>query len=271
METIFPQNPGVSGMFLIGWHKSSGGNITRTGTAIVKRGYTIAPNANPALGTLTPASSPAEIYLQDQPVPTQKDADGNVIITFESDLASHKPYGDLIFLPTAANQAEQVKVNGVVWLQRPVSVIGSQAFAWERKDGSPRLDESGIPANPNERPLPVAFNNSFFNGYRRACRAAVSAVGPPYLSAQRQITLVRSGLSDYGFTLGAETVAGTIYLFSGTGKDLESRWQPHALAFNIDTLVVEPDQNRCSVVWRGVWEFDDFTNDNYRKLVVTMN
>jgi hypothetical protein len=258
-------------MFLIGWHKSPGGLITRTGTAIAKRAYTIQPNANPAVGKLTPASAPAEIYLQDQPVPPQKDVDGNVMITFESDLVADKPHADLIFLPSLPNQAEEVQVNGTTWLRRPATVTGPMAFGWERKDRAPRLDESGIQAHPNERPLPAVFNNRFYNGYRRACRESVSVAGPPYLSKGSNIRLVRSGLSDYGFTLGSETVAGTIYRFSGIGKDLEARWQPRTLDFHLDTLEVEPDQNRCTVVWRGVWEFNDILEANYRKLVVTMN
>ena len=40
------------------------------------------------------------------------------------------------------------------------------------------------------------------------------------------------------------------------------------VAVNLDTLVIEPDEDRCYVVWRGVWQYDEFPEDTYRRLVV---
>jgi len=46
-------------------------------------------------------------------------------------------------------------------------------------------------------------------------------------------------------------------------------WPSQPITMNIDTLLVEPDKNRCGVVWRGVWAFDSHAEGHYRRLLVT--
>jgi hypothetical protein len=40
---------------------------------------------------------------------------------------------------------------------------------------------------------------------------------------------------------------------------------------NLDTLVVEPESNRCYAVWRGVWDFEEVPVEAYRRLIVEVS
>jgi hypothetical protein len=58
-------------------------------------------------------------------------------------------------------------------------------------------------------------------------------------------------------------------LYSGHGPDKERYWcVERPIDFRLDTLVVTPSQNSAYVVWRGVWDYEQFPANNYRKLDV---
>src|SRR5215208_3392568 len=68
METMFPADDGIAGLFFIGWHRSPSGAITRTGTVVVKRSYDVAPDgADPANGSVSPAAEAQPVFMLDQP------------------------------------------------------------------------------------------------------------------------------------------------------------------------------------------------------------
>lgn len=201
-------------------------------------------------------------------------------LRYEHDLASFKPEGDVIVLGFTDFVGDNVvKANAVPWLSH---VIASNTprkkalFGWEprvgsdRGVGSDREDEAGTFDPPPSDTLPDDFNNRFYNGYRRTnVGEAITANSPfPYLPAGAQIEIERVAGSDYRFSLRGDTAAATYYYYNGTGTDDESNWQSEPVTMNLDTLVIEPEANRCYVVWRGVWPFDEQGEDAYRRLVV---
>lgn len=401
METIFPNGTGFQGLFFAGWHRSPAGQITRTGTVVVKRTYDIQASLDPAAGRLTPSEAPLPVFMLDQPeglvvnpdfesgidgwtaapgvTVAQGEGDGNhflvvggaangrvaqtidlgaplrgrdfvlsfkaradaatsvagvrleaggqticeaggpltaqwqpldepgiwpntvgassltvvlrgaadagrqvhyddVTLThigYEHDMAADKPAGDVIVLPGENRLPQEVQVNGTPWQRRPAGEPGLlRVFGWERRDTGPREANGAFPANdsayPLPRPLPDGFANLYYNGYRRGPRLEVSAQAPGFLPAAAQVRLVRSGSADYAFHLAGEILEASYFHYSGTGADLEARWQAQAVAMNLDTLVIEPDNDRCYAVWRGVWELDERPEDSYRRLVVTV-
>jgi hypothetical protein len=400
METIFPTDTGYQGLFFVGWHRSAAGQITRTGTVVLKRTYDVQPDEDPAVGTLTPAGEALPVFMLDQPealvtnpdfeagidgwsaaagvtlsheaegdenhflavagtpsgrvtqtidigsplrgrdfvlsfkakadaatsiAGVQLEAGGQTIcqadgavttswqdfdaqgvwpnnagatrltlvlraasdagrrvhydditlthICYEHDMAADKPAGDLIVLPSQDRLPQEVRVNGAPWQRRPAADPSRlRVFGWEPRETGPREANGAFPSSdsayPLPQPLPDAFANLYYNGYRRAPRAEVSAQPPGFIPAGADVRIVRSGSVDYAFHLPNEAVTAAYFYYSGGGLDEETRWQSRAVAMNLDTVVVEPDDDRCYAVWRGVWEFDERPEDSYRRLVV---
>jgi len=215
-------------------------------------------------------------------------------LRYESDLAPFKPEGDVVVLDFADQAGlNQVYVNGSVWMGRTVSINGDgrdkALFGWASRseDGvnSRKSDAGTFSADPNayppewpvvdpvRDPLPPGppasgrFNNRFYNGYRRDSQQLPDL---PYLLPAAQVLIQRQGPSnDYGFTLGGETVTAQARYYRGYGPDDERYWRSENVPMHADTLVVEPEKNRCYVVWRGVWDFDAYPEDVYRQLVVS--
>jgi hypothetical protein len=209
------------------------------------------------------------------------------LIRYEHDLAPFKPEGDLItldFIDVAGLCSLQV--NNSLRLRRTVAPGLFELFGWaSRSEDDPtvsvsRADQAGTfsddpdayppewpPSIPLKDPLPNDFDNRFYNGYDRA---ALQPATLPYLNTADFVHIIRPGSgNDYSFTLGDETIAAHYEVYSGIGPDKQNRWQKHSISMNLDTLVIEPEHNRCYAVWRGVWPFDNHAEDAYRRLVVT--
>jgi hypothetical protein len=199
----------------------------------------------------------------------------------EHDLAPYKKESDIFVLEYAATSGV-VRVNGAVWLQ-DLSMSSDQKalFGWEPRVDSVREGEAGtfstdandyppewpVPAGePGKDPLPPNFDNAFYNGYRRGAHIAHT---PSYLTSTDLIEIERNGSIDYAFRLYGETIAATCRYYGGSGPDLETRWKRLDVPMRLDTLVIEPELDRCAAVWRGVWDYDSVAEDAYRRLTVT--
>ena len=229
--------------------------------------------------------------------------DPNPTVHYENDLAAFKPEGDVIVLGfTDVAGLCRVKVDGVTWLQRNVEFNGAREksmFGWEPRIA--RINENedlrhlrqikmgkystepsdyplewpftdpardplpGGPGDPRVDPEHPPFENIFCNGYfRTASRLSIM----PYLPASAQILIERDNGSDCGFKLPGDTLSANCYNYKGTGPDKENNWQSRSVTMNLDTLVIEPERNRCYIVWRGVWPFDEHYEGDYRRLEV---
>ncbi len=255
-------------MFVAGWHKSSAGAITRTGTIVVKRGYNILQATSPGIGTLVPVTNPVPVFLQDE-------AETNASlgkVKYEHDLAAEKSGADVVILPRVSALLEEVQIGSAPMFKRPPFDLTPWVFGWEPRDSSARKADGQFPesasAYPMPEALPAGFSNRYFSGYRRTARALVSPSVPPYLEPATLVRLIRSGAADYGFRLGSEHFRAAYRYYSGIGLDNVTRWQSVDVPMRLDTLVVEPDENWCYAVWRGVWELDERPESDYRQLTV---
>lgn len=287
METIFPTDTGFEGFFVVGFRKypDGSGQTQRTGTVILKRTYDI----DPVSGTLVPCAEPLPVFTQDVQFEESDNLteDDVTALRYEHDLAPCKPEGDVIVLGFAGIEGTNlVRVNSDIWLQRDVSLNGDgrdkALFGWEPRVDSDREDLAGSfsedpddyppewpVTQPGRDPLPGDFQNVFYNGYLRSA-AQAAAIPFPHLPADAQISIERgdTDVDLYGFTLANEVVTARYFYYSGTGLDRENRWQGRDVTVNLDTLVIEPEEDRCYAVWRGVWDFDEHSEDAYRRLVV---
>lgn len=196
-------------------------------------------------------------------------------LRYESDLMPYKPEGDVVVLDYADRAGlNRVRVDGAHWLARMMTANGSgrdkALFGWEARSVEPRKSEAAFPpedsAYPLSQALPEDFDNRFYNGY---LRNHLQLAALPYFAPAAAVEVERDGGVDYAFRLNGETVTAAYFTYSGIGPDQESRWQRRSVPMNLDTLVIEPEHDRCYAVWRGVWNYDDHSEDAYRRLVVT--
>lgn len=202
--------------------------------------------------------------------------DPKTVLRYEHDLAPFKPQGDVIVLGfTDTNGVSRVQVNQAVWFEEEITRPGGRRlkamFGWEPRVQSPREDEAGTfpdsaDAYPLSDPLPANFGNLFYNGYRREARRLP---GAPHLPSNARIHIERVSGADYRFTLPGETVSARFFYHRTTDPDERRHWRSTPVTMNLDTLVIEPEEHRCYVVWRGVWPFNTHPDDAYRRLVVT--
>jgi hypothetical protein len=263
METTFPNATGYQGFFLVGYRKNptNTAQIQRTGTVLLKRTYTITPsNTDPTLGATTPTTA-LPVFVQDQ-------FDGSAL-RYEHDLEPYKPEGDVVVLGfTGGVGIVSVQVQNQTWLRRFLVALDPHLFGWQLRSEVPRIGEGAFPPNdtdyPLPNPLPAGFTNRYYNGYRRDS----SQLNPlPYVPAGASVFIERGG-TQYGFTLGSEVVTAKYSYYPGTGPDDDCRWRNQSIPMHLDTLVIEPDANRCYTVWRGAWNFDERSVSDYRRLLV---
>jgi hypothetical protein len=253
METIFPEADGVSGAFLLGWRRRPGSaagpdSIEQVITVVVKRAYSVTASASdPAAGGLTPDAGGPVIFEADQP--------GSVPSTvgYESDLVAYKPQGDLIAIADAPPAPLSISVNGTVRMSQATEAVPTlTGLGWEPRVGGTRAAEGGD-FLALDQALPDGFENTYYNGYRRAFDQG----GPvPYLAPGDQIDVERAGGGRYGFTLPTEVPALRHQWFVGEGVDDPSLWRGRNQPMALDTLVVEPDRDAAYAVWRAVWPVD---------------
>lgn len=264
METRLPDHSkglrGYSSLFVVGWRAApTTGLVEQTGTIIVKRTYTI----DRRRGALTPADSPEPVFLTDEPVGAE--APEKPPLRFEHDLASFKPEADVVVLgfPGPAGAMARVLVGGQEWLARTLGAGERHLFGWASRTESPRLGYAGTFAG--KPALPADFDNRFFSGYRRDARATPA---PPSLPPRARIVIEREGAAGYSFDLRDDVGEAAYCCYTGSGPDREALWRRHGLPMTLDTLVVEPERDRCYLVWRGVWPFAGHAAETYRLLLV---
>jgi hypothetical protein len=217
-------------------------------------------------------------------------------LRYEHDLAPFKPKSDIIVLEfrdllscseSADNLDVSLWVDKKLWFKRTLNLTDNSqklVFGWEPRVNNKKLrclDEAGkFSEKPEDYPLPSGFNNCFYNGYSRM--AAQNAIKtrekkvareekdvPPYISGSEKIYITREGYGCYCLTLPNETIIAAYYYYNGIGTDTKQQWQKVQFTMEIDTLVIEPEINRCYIVWRGVWPFDDHPEETYRRLEIT--
>ncbi len=222
--------------------------------------------------------------------------DSDYVLRSESDLVPYKPQSDIIvsgFARDSGTYRVVVQEDGYTQtvLERECRADEKALFGWEpratvdtvnsevrllyrghsqeitfSRDGPPEWPA----ATPEKDPLPDGFDNAFFNGYLRVGDA------PAYLSSDARISIMRKDSTGnysviYAFSLAGERFDAAYYVLAGPdARDSEAFWQRYALEMNLDTLVVEPDNDTCYAVWRGVWDFDRHADGDYRKIEIVL-
>jgi hypothetical protein len=299
MKTSFPTDTGFSGIYLSGYRRNpSVASEQLVGTVVVKRYYQMNDDQ------LVPSDDPAGIRVTDElklpgeatkiefPGPNEK-CEG-CLSRYEHDIAVYKPVADLIVIDDyTVSQQYQVRVRAAggssqVWFSRTIQSpqpeppdldAAEHIFGWLPRFDSVRESEGNLhitlPGDETAIDVPDMrdFNNRFFNGYRRD----FAQPGFPLTEFQAgdNISMTRTQLGEiesdtlFSFTLGQESIHANLYLYTGRGPDEERYWcVERPINFRLDTVVISPSRNDAYMLWRGVWDFNQYPADNYRKLDV---
>lgn len=191
-------------------------------------------------------------------------------VDFESDMVPLKPEADLIVIADAPPLPMTLAVNGVTKLsQTALPDKELTGLAWEDRQSDPRKAEGGDFAAMTQA-LPDAFQNLYYNGYRRDRRQGGAV---QHLTPGDKILVTRDSGPAYGFTLPPDTPVAVQSWFTGDGLDDPCLWKSRPIPMALDTLVVEIDRNRAYTVWRATWppEFDPAVpQDALRTITVTL-
>ena len=160
-------------------------------------------------------------------------------------------------------------------------------FGWQPRQINPRKTEGTItttPSDPDEllgTPYEdvifswSSFNNRFFNAYRRDFykRGGIEneIASGAIVDIERRYPLSDASptTNNYLFTLENLSISGKIFLHDGRGADKPGHWCCKSITdIHLDTLIVNPDSDTASVLWRGVWDFNLYPIENYRQLEV---
>jgi len=281
METIFPTADGYSGIFIRGLRRNASTGAEDAGAAIVKRSFTVAG------GALTPDAGGEAIRTKDDVLSDDADTpddfeDDAVQVRAESDLVPRKHHGDVIVLGHhGGDSGGRVEIDqGLgfqVWLSRQDNAdegddpdTGENLFGWFPRGKTPRIEEARPAFDGYDHGSENKNLDHFYNAHRRIS-GKFSAIGIPHADAATvRIFQVRSGGSaSYEFAYDFPALAARYFAYCRCGPDRAAYWGSVELgAMTLDTLVIRPDQNTVSAVWRASWPWSQVPADTYRRLVV---
>lgn len=244
--------------------------LQRRGVVVFKASYDLlADGAAPLKPVLTAGKAAHALRLADAGGPITQG--GKVIgfaLTAETDLALHKTRTDIVvegFMQGSAGGA--VRIDGTLWLARaanvaPVGDVTRHLFGWH-----PRSEPQRAPDPPD---LP-AFGPLANNFYRRSAGfSAPGNAGP--LPPGGTVAIHRTADATdppYRFTLPAERFRARLRTQCGPCPDTPTRWRiAESFALSPDTLIVVPEQNRATLLWRGSWDWDRHPTDSLRAVEI---
>jgi hypothetical protein len=272
METIFPTHDGYSGIFIRGLRRNAATGTENVGAAIVKRSFTVSG------GALNPDPGGEEILVADS-----IDA-GDDHVTQESDLVPRKHHGDVIVLGHhGGDNGGRVEIDQGLgfrrWLRRNAVAndgddpdTGQNLFGWHPRGVTSRIEQARPAFDDYDHSVENRNIDRFYNAHRR------EVTGNNFFVNERnhtnaatvEISQDPTGATvTYSFVYDFPALTARYFAYCGCGPDREAYWGPVELgALALDTLVIRPDLNTVSAVWRTSWPWDQVPQDAYRRLVV---
>lgn len=281
METRLPTADGYTGIFILGL-RHAGTNGTQTaGAIIMKRSFTVDGS-----GALTPDPAGEMILTGDSVLEDDRGTadtdDDTVQVLLETDLVPRKHQGDVVVLGhVGSDTGGRVRIDPgsgfVDWLTRPAApIIAPDADIQSNLFGfHPRIDavrkDRARPVFPDFDPTTESGNLDLFHNAHRRSTSGFVAVSRSHSDAGsvEVFQVPAGGTETFAFDYAFPILTARYHAYCGCGQDRAAYWGPVDLgAMTLDTLVIRPDQNTVSAVWRASWPWDQVPADAYRLLVV---
>jgi len=202
--------------------------------------------------TPLPKNQQSPIELKDVTyVPYPPDDSSKLAIKLESDLASFKPFMDVV----AVRNQPQKGFFGGVRFDRGTGFVPNPAnrlnYGWLNRPESPRKDLAGaagsfVPNVNDKFKLPAGFKNKFFNGSPLRDSQNLNHVEPGHMQAGDRVEF---GDASHRVTIPA-------------GPNLEFQMDENAIEpavmvdRHVDTVVYHESQNVYLLTWRSIFAWE---------------
>ncbi len=281
-----PDTQSFGAAVVSGWTQG-GSSETLKNAVILKAAYDLVQDgSNPRVMVPTDDETRVEIIFADAGFEFDQDGSTALDVTYEADIALEKTRADIVvqgFMPDGTNPVDgSVLVNGSQWLVRS-AVVRSRDTERNLFGFQPRMefsrkisvDENFVPDEGNL--LPPAYNSSFNNFHRNG---GDITFGFFTLGVQLAAELPSGGLVElhqttdqsdtaYSFRLPVFDLTARYRVYCGHGPDEAPSWRIGPIGpMRPDTLIVAPDSNRATIVWRASWDTDAEAADIYRKIQI---
>lgn len=202
-------------------------------------------------------------------------------LEYEADIALEKARADVVvrgYMPDASTNPVDgsVRVDNVGWLTRNAVLrlrdTSRNLFGFQpRMEASRKIDVDAdfVPSEGNL--LPPNYSSSFNNFHRSSAgfTFAVAAQLPSGGLVEVHKTADQSDTA-YSFTLPGLDLTARYRFHDGTLPDHEHCWRTSEVGpMRPDTLIVEPDDNRATILWRVSWVAAAQPFAAYRRIEIT--
>lgn len=249
-------------------------------------------------GTFKNLENPSRVPKEDQVEIFKKDEffQDSKELRYESDFVPLKPFVDVIVIApmeivewpedavsitwrsTIATDAklERSKDHGLAFEELP---FHRQAiFGWAARSEAPRIDEAGDVKNYKPsvgKDLPDNFQNLFYNGFERGITRGASfsqlessaklAVQSDFLVKYENGKDEHLNRKDFTVQLPSAEEFPSVQRIEMDDHGVE---RVHPIPMVLDTIIIEFAIDRCLLLWRGSWSFNDDKADQYKKVIV---
>ena len=277
-----PDTQSFGAAVVSGWTQG-GSSETLKIVVILKAAYDLVQDGgNPRVMVPTDDETRVEIIFADAVIEFDQDGSTALDVTYEADIALEKTRADIVvqgFMPDAATNPVDgsVLVNGSQWLVRS-AVARSRDTARNLFGFQPRMefsrkinvDEDFVPAEG--KMLPPEYDSSFNNFHRRGdgftFGSQVAAELPSGGLVELHKTTDQSDTA-YRFRLQVFKLTARYRAYCGHGPDEAPYWRIGQIGpMRPDTLIVEPDANSATIVWRASWNAGAEATGTYRKIQI---
>lgn len=257
----------------------------KIGVVIVKGTFKSLENPSPVS-----KNEQVEIFKKDEFFQDSKE------LRYESDFVPFKPFVDVIAITPMEIAEWPERADSITWrstittnikLERSKNYeLSSEElpfyreaiFGWAARSESPRINEAGDLKNYKpgvDKGLPDSFQNLFYNGFERGITRGSSfsqLESGGKLTVQSDFLVKYEDGNDKQFNRKEFTVqlpaAKEFPSAQRIEMDDHGVEQVHPIPMVLDTVIIEFAIDRCLLLWRGSWSFNDDKADQYKKVIV---
>jgi hypothetical protein len=199
---------------------------------------------------------------------------------YEADIALDKARADIVVKGHRSGTTDgSVVVAGDVWLTRnptpsPRRDVSRNLFGWHPKTQADRNAGLSTSYDPhNDGDLPIGFASKHNNFHRNGDQFSFTGDVAAQLPSTAQVDVFKTADASgeaYSFSLPEFDLTARYRFHDGAMPDHEHCWPATEIGpMRADTLIVEPDDNRATILWRASWAADAQPFDAYRRVEIT--
>ena len=201
-------------------------------------------------------------------------------LRYEADVAVDKVRADIVVAGYRSGTTDgSVVVAGEIWLTRnptasPLRDVSRNLFGWHPKTLANRNADLSTSYDPEvDGNLPIGFSSEHNNFHKNGGDFSFSGSVTPQLPTAAQVDIFKAADATgnaYSFVLPDLDLTARYRFHDGILPDHEHCWRTNEIGLmRPDTLIVEPDANRATILWRVNWDAAAQPFDAYRSVEIS--